>query len=226
MRFDHPEPRHIPGLRELWKACFGDGDAFLDDFFTLAYAPDRCLCALDGDTPVAMLYWLDCQAENRPLAYLYAIATAPAYRNLGLCRKLLKKALSCLQERGYSGAILVPDGENLFDFYQKSGFCHTIFKKMPEAPSDLTPVTALEYAAARRALLPPGGVVQEGPALDLLARYADFYRGEGGVVAKAREDGRILECLGIASEAPPQPWAMYCPLSPTPAPVYFAFALD
>lgn len=226
MRFDHPEVRHIPALRALWKTCFGDEDAFLDAFFAIAYAPERCLCALEGDTPVAMLYWMDCQADNRPLAYLYAVATAPAHRQRGLCRELLKKALYCLAERGCSGAILVPDGVNLFDFYRKSGFCATIFKAEPQAPSGLRPVSAMEYAAARRSLLPPGAVVQEGPALDLLARYTDFFQGDGILAAKAREDGRLLECLGTNPEKPPRPWALYCPLDAQPAPSYFAFALD
>ncbi len=226
MRFEHPKARHVPALRELWKTCFSDGDAFLDSFFSLAYAPERCLCALAGDAPVAMLYWLDCQVDERPLAYLYAIATSPAHRNQGLCRGLIKKALSLLRERGYSGAILVPEGEKLFDFYRRAGFCETVFRGAPQAPSDLIPVTAQAYAAARRCLLPPGGVVQEGPALTLLARYTDFYRGDGILAAKAREDGRILECLGGTSQAPPQPWALYCPLDASPAPTYFAFALD
>ena len=110
----HPKMQDIPALRALWKEAFGDTDAFLDDFFDTCFATKRCLCTMDGEKAAAMCYWLDCFREGKPIAYLYAVATAIPYRGEGLCRSLLGQARAILQEQGYAGILLVPGTPGLF----------------------------------------------------------------------------------------------------------------
>ena len=85
-----PDCRHIPELRSLWKTAFGDEDAFLDAFFSTAYSPDRCRCIIEDDGIQAALYWFDASCAGHKFAYLYAVATDPAHRGKGLCRKLME----------------------------------------------------------------------------------------------------------------------------------------
>ena len=173
MEIRFPSDREIPGLRKLWKQAFGDTDDYLDLFFGTAFASMRSLCALDGDSVAAALYWLDCEYADEKIAYLYAVATDERYRGRGLCRKLTEQAHRILKDRGYAGAILVPAEPGLFIMYGKLGYrtCAAVsqWTASAEEPMALTELTPEEYALRRREGIPEGGVIQEGVTLALLA---------------------------------------------------------
>ena len=63
------KPRDIGALRRLWQEAFGDEDAFLDTFFATAFSPERCRCAVEGDSLLGALYWFDCICGGKTLAY-------------------------------------------------------------------------------------------------------------------------------------------------------------
>ena len=239
----------ITELKNLWKQAFGDPDDFIDMFFRVGYDPERCrYLTVDGHVAAA-LYWFDCSVEDQKWAYLYAIATDEAYRNRGLCRQLMAATHAHLQKNGYAGTILVPGSRALFDFYEKLGYrtCCTVSEA--EFPASvaaaLLPVTAAEYAALRRALLPEGGLVQEGVTLEFLGCFAKFYAGPGFLLSASMDGSRAIvhELLGQADGAAvaaalgattarirtpgeSKPFAMYYPLEDPPAPAYFGLALD
>ena len=250
MEIRFPCDKDIPGLRRLWKQAFGDTDEYLDLFFGTAYSGDRSLCAMDSSRVAAALYWLDCEYEGGKLAYLYAVATDAAYRGRGLCRKLTEQAHRILKDRGYAGAVLVPAQPGLFAMYGKMGYriCSGVSKWTAVAgdPVALTELTAAEYALRRRKLAPPGAVIQEGVALDLLAGMGKFYAGDGVLLTAIRDgdsvwvpellgdrerSGGIVAALGGKRgrfRGPGQeiPFAMYRAFNDSPAPSYFGFALD
>lgn len=239
----------ITKLKMLWKQAFGDTDAFIDTFFSVAYSPDRCRYLTEGGELAAMLYWFDCEFQGKKIAYLYAVATDEAYRGQGFCRRLMEKTHRYLAEKGYAGAILVPGSKALFRLYEKLGYrtcCYvTNITCTAGTPIPLHPITAEEYAVLRRALLPTGGVLQEDAALALLAATAKLYAGDGFILAATLEDGtcHIHELLGRADPAgitaalgaaegifrtpgTDTPFAMYCGFTAAPAPGYFGLALD
>lgn len=250
MEIRFPSDREIPGLRRLWKQIFEDTDAFLDLFFGTAFSKERSLCALDGDSVAAALYWLDCEYADEKIAYLYAVATDEAYRGRGLCRKLTEQAHRILKDRGYAGAILVPAEPGLFIMYGKLGYCTCAavsqWTASAEEPMALTELTPEEYALRRREMLPAGGVIQEGVTLELLAGMGSFYVGEGVLLTAIRDgeklwvpellgdpskSGAIVAALGAKTgsfRGPGQdiPFAMYCSFDDSPAPTYLGFALD
>lgn len=251
MRIDHPKVSEIPGLRRLWKRAFGDTDAFLDLFFAAAFDPERSLCAVEGDAVAAAMYWMDGTYRGKPVAYLYAVATEVDFRGRGLCRALTERAHEILQTRGYTGAVLVPAEPGLFEMYGKMGYrvCSSVNEWEVPAGKVFLPLkelTAEEFAAARRELLPEGGVVQEGPTLDLLAGMGRFYAGDGVLLTAIRDGERLWvpELLGDRSKAPgivaalgatrgkfrgpgtAQKFAMYHGFDHSPAPTYLGFALD
>lgn len=247
-----PTSELIPGLRRLWQAAFGDSDSFLDRFFALAYAPDRCRCITEDGQVLAALYWFDTQCEGQHLAYLYAVATDPAHRNRGLCRKLIADTLSHLKAAGFHGALLVPENDALARMYEAMGFeaCTTVseFHCSPGPyPAPIHAVDTAEYARLRRDLLPAQSVLQEGADLALLAADARFYAGPH-CLAAVSADGETLHChelLGGADTAPAilralgydhgffrlpgpgKPFACLCPLTEDCIrPNYFGLALD
>lgn len=202
MMTDYPAAGNIPKLRQLWQTAFGDTDAFLDVFFSTAYAPERCRCIREEDKISAALYWLDMDCQGQKFAYIYAVATDPDCRGRGLCRTLMEDTASILTARGYDGAILMPQDEGLRAMYGRMGYLPaTAIEETFCAGSVACPVeeiTAEAYAARRAAYLPDGSLTLGQSAVAFLGKLARFYAGSGFLAAVSREEGhlRILEYLG------------------------------
>ena len=252
MTIDRPTPGQLGSLRRLFREAFGDTEEFLDIFFTRAYSPDRCRCVTDGETVAAALYWFDCQWKGKRIAYFYGVATAQSHRGQGLCRLLMENTHRQLRRLGYDGCVLVPQNDGLFAMYGKFGYrlcgCVAEFSCRAEgAPVRLKEVQPEEYAAARRRLLPKGGVVQEGVTLEFLSVFARLYTGPELALAAYPHEGKLVVCelLGSPESAPgiltalgyqegtfrtpgqQKPFAMYLGLVNDPAmPDYFGLALD
>ena len=253
MNISTPTTCDIPALRKLWQEAFGDINEFLDIFFKTAFDCDRCRCIFDSENIVAALYWFDCLHEDKPIAYIYAIATAISHRGQGLCHKLMHDTHLHLTNLGYQAAILVPGSKELFNFYEKLGYQtgSSIRNFDCEASRDdlaLYPIDKYEYARLRKFLLPPGSVIQEKENLDFLQKQVTFYMGHGFLLAAYGENDTLhaIELLGDTSTAPAivnslgfakgifrtpgssRPFTMYYPLNNSKllSPNYFAFAFD
>ncbi len=209
MIIDYPKTKDITDLIELWKEAFEDSDEFLKKFFSTAFSSKRSRrITVDGITAAA-LYWFDCTYNGKRIAYVYAVATAKAYRGQGLCRILMNDMHIMLKSRGYTGAILVPGSKELFDFYNRLGYetCAYINElkcKKSERKLKISKIGKDEYAKLRRQYLPDGSVIQEGENLDFLGRYASFYAGRDFVLVARAEKNTLhgIELLGNASQAP------------------------
>lgn len=244
---------NIDMLRELWQDSFGDTAEFLDSFFTTAFHPDRCHCITVSGKILGALYWFDCLYQGEPLAYLYAIATHPDYRNQGICRRLMQETHQYLAQQGYQGAILVPGNKELFSFYEKLGYqtccsvsefhCTSSTKKIT-----ITEISKEQYAEMRRHYLPTGGVIQEKENLEFLQTQAHLYHGDNFLLAAHKDTNSIMgmELLGDTTTAPDivhtlgcakgsfrtpgkeTPFAMYYPLTDRKLapPEYFGLAFD
>lgn len=248
MSIDFPTAAQYPALKELWAEAFGDEKRFIELFFATGFSPERCRCVTEGGDVAAALYWFDCEAEGRKLAYLYAVATAKAHQGKGLCRSLMEDTHALLREQGYSGAVLVPGEPGLFAMYAKMGYapinCMEHFSCTALGSCRIRSATPEEYVIARNALLPKNGVRQE-TGLAFLAGYGELYIGADFILAGSRSGNSFtaMELLGNIKAAPAilgalglnkgtfripgsKPFAMYHPLSDSPAPTYFGLAFD
>lgn len=238
----------IASLKRLWQDVFGDTEEAVDSFFSIAYAPDRCMYHTEGGQAVSALYWLDCQCRGRRLAYIYAVATDPKHRGKGLASRLLRRTHARLKELGYAGAVLKP-ADGLFPFYERlgyvpSGFLRRFDVEAGSVPAVLKELTPAEYAAVRRTFLPENAVIQEGITLEFLHTYARFFAGDEALVCVTREENIVLEYLGDPGSAPgilsalgirratlptpgsQIPFTMYCALDDSPVPGYLGIALE
>lgn len=246
MKIDHPTLAQLSALRQLWQQAFGDSDAYLDTFFSLAFSPDRCMCiSVDGQIRAAA-YWLDCQIGQKKAAYIYAVATDENSRGKGHCRALMDAIHRHLEAKGYCCSILVPGGDDLREMYSKMGYDNFggIREFTCAAAKDsvaLARIGNAEFTVLRRQYLPENAVIQEGESMALLDALAEFYRGTDFLLTVSQ--GCILELLGNTKKAPAivkalglakaiirtpgeMPFAMYCPLTENDKPEYFAFAFD
>lgn len=250
MKIDYPSQQELPQLRLLWQEAFGDDDGFLDLFFSTAFSPDRCQCVqIDGQIAGA-LYWMDCRLDGSPMAYLYAVATAKAFRHRGICRALMERTHKLLRELGYAGILLVPGNDSLRRMYASLGYqdgpASSLFSTQAgEAATPLRPISGEEYIRMRRERLPQGSVLQESCPGFLEGCYR-LYAGENCLLAATHTDDALVcsEYLGDIACAPSVltalgkdqgtfripgedvPFAMHYPLSGCPKPQYFAFAFD
>ena len=240
----------ITELRSLWKEAFGDSEAFMDDFFRVAYDEKRCRYIRKDGKVVSALYWFDVDMGTEKIAYLYGVATLTAYRGQGLAAYLIEKTCKQLQEKGYSGVLLVPGSRQLFDYYRRLGFftCTTVDEFRCEARGRmlLRSVDREEYAVLRRQLLPYRGVEQEGVFLELLEREYGLFAGDGFLLCAAvnEEKAFIPEFLGDKSLLPEiigglgvqwasvqmpgsgRSFSMYKALKDHVVPLYFGLAMD
>ena len=252
---DSPSKAQIPMLRNLWQEAFHDNDAFLNIFFKTAFDTHRCRCVTNPDSQelLAALYWFDCQYMDKPIAYIYGVATAKAYQGQGICSKLLQDTHAHLANLGYEGTILVPGSEKLFQFYQKNEYQYGSNIRELHCRADLEeltliPIDKTEYARLRKLLLPTGSVIQEKENLDFLETQVTFYMGLGFLLAAYPNKDTLYgtEFLGDISSASAilhtlgyekgifrtpgcgRPFTMYHPLgnSLLSIPNYFGFAFD
>ena len=255
MTIEKPTAAQQRQLRGLWQEAFGDTEEYLDLFFGAAFSPGRCRCAVEEGTVTAALYWLDCTCRGQKIAYIYAVATAKAFRGRGIASKLLADTHAHLARLGYAGAVLVPGEGPLFGFYEKLGYrvCSRITDFVCAGSAEDVPlrrVDAADFAKQRReilSLLEPGAVLQEGESMALLEAQCRFYAGQNFLLA-ARADGDVLqgiELLGDPQNAPgivatlgyregrfrtrgtARDFAMFRPLAEgVEAPTYFGLAFD
>lgn len=238
--------------KDLFFEAFEDSDDFLSRFEKIAFSPERCHYIKDGETVISALYWFDCESSSGNLAYIYGVATRKSHRGRGLCKRLFEETHKILKERDYKGALLVPAEDSLYPFYERLGYRVATFISektvtSSEGATHLYPLDKYDYSVHRRNYLPEGSVAEGKEALDFLASYAEFYRGDDFLAVVERRDGklRITELLGNSGKAPEivstlgfdtavlrtpgndRPFAMFYPLTEdAPDLSYFGLALD
>ena len=249
---DFPVKSQLTSLKALWTEAFGDSEEFIESFFSSAFDYDRCLCAVINEEIAGVLYWFDCLYNEKKTAYIYSVATSKAYRGRGICHKLTEYTHNYLKNKGYSGAILVPGSKELFGFYEGMGYktscCVKEFSCSAGEEVSVCQIDKYEYSQLRRKLLPCRSVIQENENIDFLNTYAEFYKGDGFLLAADKENDILsgIEFLGDEKKAPgiipvlgcktgnfrtfgnEKPFAMFYPLADDfgELPEYFGLAFD
>lgn len=123
----------LPQLTRLWQTCFHDSEAEVQAFWKCFGDKIGIFCARDGKKVTAMLCALPVQliddaGDSHEAAYLYAVATDPAYRGRGLCGEILACAERALRAQGVEYAILVPAEPGLFALYERYGYKTAFFR--------------------------------------------------------------------------------------------------
>lgn len=117
---DHPQ------LKMLWDQVFGDSEAAIDFFFSNRHQNQNMLVYEVEEVIAGMLTMLPVQLafgqEMYRGRYIYAVATAPAYRRQGISSQLLLYCHNWMEKNGEIAAVLTPASDSLFAFYEKRGY--------------------------------------------------------------------------------------------------------
>lgn len=116
-------------VRDMWKTCFGDSDAYMDIYFREKYRDERTLIYLEENRPIASLQMLPYQftfhGVEIPILYLSGVCTLPEARKKGYMDVLLRYSLTEMARKGFALTLLVPGEPWLLDFYRRYGFAQT-----------------------------------------------------------------------------------------------------
>lgn len=218
-------PADIPQITALWSAVFGDSEAVVQRFFA---AFPNCLSyvAEEAGQIVAMVHALpQTLSPDLPAAYVYAVATLPAHRGRGLCRRLMDFGEQDLYRRGFACCVLVPAEAPLFRFYEKQGY-ETAFFRRRTAFSGGFPISTAQYAQLREQLLTVPHMVYDRSTLEYAAESygLTFYQTATGIAAAAPDYTAEVLPEDLGGEA----FAMVKWLGPPRAvpDAYLGFALE
>ncbi len=145
--------------KSLYKRAFPhDPDDFVSDFIN-RYFSNNCRYTVKDGKLVSMLFLLKGELKtcevSYPLAYLYAAATHPEYRNKGLMKELIERVKKETAEQGVLLATK-PASSSLFGYYSGLGFKTRFYhsKYSPSAILQNAPLlSAAEYVKTREEML-------------------------------------------------------------------------
>jgi len=113
-------------LKALWRACFGDSEAYTDYYFSRRYRPERTLVIRDNGAVIASsqetFHQMPFFGETKLAAYILGVCTHPEYRGRGLMSQLMRRALREQARAGAFMSTLIPQEGYLFDVYRRCGF--------------------------------------------------------------------------------------------------------
>ncbi len=147
----------ITQLKDIWKICFGDSDAYIHEFFQYNFMPKQTVVAVTDNLVVGVVYLLPAKLKNTPFMYGYAIGVLPEYRGMGYTQKMLSFVQSESRRKRFLFG-LHPANEKLSSFYQKIGLKEMYRLKFVDTSNFtnksscvLCDVTAAEYFQLREA---------------------------------------------------------------------------
>ncbi|KAA6311805.1 hypothetical protein EZS27_037140 [termite gut metagenome] len=113
-------------VKELWKLCFDDNEAFVDMYFDLRYSSDRNMYIRRDYKVISALqmiaYPMTFCGKNIRTSYISGACTHPDYRRKGMMYELLSQAFVRMQSAGIVFSTLIPGSLQLIDYYARMGY--------------------------------------------------------------------------------------------------------
>ncbi|WP_455628320.1 GNAT family N-acetyltransferase [Parabacteroides chinchillae] len=113
-------------VKDLWRTCFGDSEAFIDLYFDRVYQDDNTLTIERNGQIVSALqmlpYTMTYFGAEISVTYISGACTAPEQRGQGLMKQLLQEAFEEMKKRDVAITALIPADTRLFDYYREQGY--------------------------------------------------------------------------------------------------------
>lgn len=180
------QPQETAQVEALWRQCFDDTAQFVQWYFARYYRAENTLGVFqDGQLQASaqmIPYDIKLRGTALPAAYIVGVDTAPAARNRGYARRLLRACLEEQRRRGQALSLLMPfEGQ----FYYRYGWPFCYFHQQLElAPQELR-CAARAWGQIRQA-----DVFAAQPVLARI--YEQFCRHYDGAVCRTETGWRLL----------------------------------
>lgn len=209
-------PADMEQLADIWEKSFHDTSAYIHNFLTLCGNVRNTAVFREDGRVVAAAYLLESTLhigdEAFKAYYFYAAATHPEHRRKGYMEQIIRFCRALCEERDVDFLVLVPAGNDLYQYYSRFGFRANFYLKTtrltPEqlqalaeklggnedgvdpAPADFTPVP---FSDIRNQAL-AGGSYLEFPAKTLQYMLYEHAYCRGKTILN--EDGYVLYSTG------------------------------
>ncbi len=180
----------LPGLEEVWRACFYDGAEYIRFFYACNFDRIETYAALDGARVAGMLHLIPAEIDGRGAYYGYAMGMLPEYRKTGIFPRLHGLVFSLMRERN-AAYFLKPANGRLAAYYAAQGMKEGFYLKRAVFAADksalkrsglaLKDIGAAEYGSMRAACFTRRGCVRWSAAA---VEYAVVENLRGGGFAK------------------------------------------
>ncbi len=135
----------LPAIKEIWNECFPGEEAFAELFFREIYDEEcELVCELDGEI-AGILSAFPCKFGELSAKYIYGVGTRKKFRSRGVAAALIAKG-----EEACDFAVLIPQTESLFAFYEKLGYTE-LFRVSKE---EISPRGSLDFRLAEEGDIP------------------------------------------------------------------------
>ncbi len=162
---------------DMWKISFDDPDDYMKIYFREKYKSENTLLCFDNGKAVASLQMLPYRFtfcdEEIPIAYLSGLCVLPEARRKGFMSRLIRASFFEMLRREISLTVLVPQEEELMNFYRPFGFEQTF--EQGEPMPDLSEI--IRTAAGDR---------------DAYQRFDKYFRNRDMTVQKTETDFRTI----------------------------------
>ncbi|MCD7900923.1 MAG: GNAT family N-acetyltransferase [Bacteroides sp.] len=113
-------------VKELWRICFDDTEAFIELYFKLRYN-DRVNIAVQMNNEIISAlqmipYEMTLLGQIIPTSYISGACTHPQYQGKGVMKELLRKSFLRMIDEGILISTLIPAEPWLFDYYARMGY--------------------------------------------------------------------------------------------------------
>lgn len=130
---------------ELFDEVFDEDKRFNEYFFKNIFDINNLLVCMKDNVIASMVQTIPYEIQKiGRVTYIYGAATRPEYRNQGLMSKLLNKSFEIDKQKGFTGSILIPANESLFEFYANFGYKKAFYKNIrfyKNKPGKIMPVS-------------------------------------------------------------------------------------
>lgn len=114
--------KDLRDIVRLWQSCFHDETAFVHTCLSRYYDRRRAFTRKADGRVVAVCLLIPCASEAGIFGYLYGIATEEAYRRQGLAGEVIREAIGYARACAMDAVALIPEKEDLRNYYEKFGF--------------------------------------------------------------------------------------------------------
>ena len=177
---------NIPVLRRLWKQCFEADSSFLDLFFGRGFRHCRTYTLKREGATVSALSVFPISYKSITGGYVYGVCTDPVQRGHGYAINLLQKVEQhCIENEGMEFFLLRPASPTLFEYYQKQGYSHHIYRHRKKLPLPMIPaeietntLSASRYYSLRCRFYSGTGLIEwPEDTCGYILSYIDYCRG-------------------------------------------------
>lgn len=191
---------------DLWQACFGDSDEFVQLYFSTKYTEENSVLYVENERVLSALqmlpYSMSCWGRELHTSYISGASTWPEVRGRGLMRALLTKAFDIMRSRNIHLSTLIPAEPWLFDFYKKAGY-GTVFYSAVRTFTDIFPETVFQHSYSEEELYAYFMISMRNRPCCIQHTFADFQviladlHLAGGGVVTVSGDNRFIKGLAM-----------------------------